>query len=642
MFQPIKLGALELPNRIIMPAVNTLYDLEGDERLADFYAEIARGGAGLIILGSIQALYPGRREPSRLTINQDDDIPRLKQWTKAIHDNGGRVFAHLAVWSHWAKGGVGTPGEDVSPSGVDTLSGEARPEYAEQHLKPSSRPLTGEEIHQIEEQLGDAAVRAATASFDGIELACQAGNIINRFITPYTNRRNDEYGGSLPNRLRMLLETIAIIKKRVGTDFPFICRIPGDDLMPWGLKLKDSQELAPLIEKAGIHGLNIMPGWYESKVPRHQMCVPRGAFVHLAEGIKQVVNIPVAAGNNINEPRFAEQVLAENRADLIAMGRPLMADPELPNKARSGHFEDIRLCTTCCTCWDYMAELKPIVCAVNARSGQEAKRIITPAKKPGRVLVIGAGPGGMEAARVAAIRGHRVTLITRGDRLGGELLAAALPPYKEKWLRLVTYLATQLDKLNVAVRLNEEATASTVVAAQPDVVIVATGATPLVPDIPGIDGPNVATAISVLIGEKGVGQNVVVAGGGLIGCETAELVASKGKRVTILEKLSRIGDDIGMWNRWVILDRLARANIRMETDSRVEAITESGIKATKNGSPVFFGADSVVLALGMKADDRLARELEGKVPALYKVGDCLTPRRVKEAVEDGFLAGNAV
>ena len=419
-----------------------------------------------------------------------------------------------------------------------------------------------------------------------------------------------------------------------------ICRIPGTEMVPWGLVLDDWKQIAPMIEKVGVHALSIYPGWHETREPLHQMCVPRGAFVYLAEGIKQVVSIPVATGNRINDPVLAEQILVEGKADLIAMGTPLIADPYLPNKARQGLLEDIRMCTACCNCWDDMIKGKPITCSVNAMAGKELEYPIIAARKSKKVFVIGGGPAGMEAARVASQRGHHVTLFEEGLRLGGQLLYAALPPYKEEWNTLVNYLVTQLKKLNVEVRLNEECTIRTVEECEPDAVIVATGASPIIPNIAGVDRGNVITAIEALIGSKQVGQNVVIVGGGSIGCETAEFLFKMGKRVTILEMLDRIGADIGEWNRWVIVDRLNAAGIRVETGSKIELITEKGVKITRpHGLQEFFEADSVVIAVGMKSIDKIANELNGKVASLYKVGDCVEPRKVRQAIEEGFLVG---
>jgi 2,4-dienoyl-CoA reductase-like NADH-dependent reductase (Old Yellow Enzyme family)/thioredoxin reductase len=641
LFQPIRIGSLELPNRIIMPAITTNYDFDKVDRLVGFYAERAKGGVGLIITGALQTLYPGRRSHvSRTQIDDDHDIPKLREWTKAIHDNGGRVAAQLATYGYWAKKREESTPEDVGPSDVSIPTNGIHPNFSRAEFVPRTRPLTTKEILTIEEAVGDAAVRARESGFDGVELQAVRGNLFVRFINPFTNRRIDEYGGTLENRVRILTETINNIKKKVGKDFPLICRIPGTEMVPWGLVLDDWKQIAPMIEKAGVHALSIYPGWHETREPTHQMCVPRGAFVYLAEGIKQAVSIPVAAGNRINDPVLAERILLENKADLIAMGTPLIADPYLPNKAREGQLEDIRMCTACCNCWDDLMKGKPVTCSVNARVGKELEYPIIATKKSKKVFVIGGGPAGMEAARVASLRGHQVTLFEKEPKLGGQLLYAALPPYKEEWNTFMNHLVGQLRKLNVEVRLNEECTVRTVEEGMPDAIIVATGATPMIPNILGVDKEYVMTAIEALTRSKQVGQNVVIVGGGSIGCETAEFLFKMGKKVTILEMLDRIGADIGEWNRWVMIDRLNAAGIRVETSSKVELITEKGVRITHpNGMEEFFEADLVVIAVGMKSVNKMADELNGKVASLYKVGDCVEPHKVRQAIEGGFLAG---
>jgi 2,4-dienoyl-CoA reductase (NADPH2) len=652
LFEPIQISSLTLPNRIIMPALTTFYDFEGGSRYEDFYVERVRGGVGLIILGAFQSLYPGRagksgwipdesvKEKGPAKLNHDFYIDRLRKWTDAIHKQRGLVAAQVATYGYWAKDGLGTPAEEISPSGV-RLEGEAfRPGLENLTFIRGGRPLTVEEIHTICAQVGDAALRAKKAGFDAIELQALGGNLLSRFLSPVTNRRTDAYGGPLENRARMLLEAIADIKKKLGDTFPLICRINGEDFIPGGMTLKDYQQLAPLLERAGVHALDLMPGWYETRRPMNQMCLPRGAFIYLAEGLKQVVKIPVAANIRINDPVLAERALAEGKTDLIAMCSPLIADPELPNKAKEGRVEDIRMCTGCCTCWSDLAEkFQPIGCSVNAQVGKETQLVITPAKEPKKVWVIGGGPGGMEAARVAALRGHRVTLFEKQDRLGGQLLYADLPPHKGEWTHFIRYLSTQIKKLGVEVRLHTEITVKDVESAKPDAVVVATGAAPLIPAIPGAKGKNVANAIDVLTGKKSVGPSAVVIGGGSLGCETAEFLAEKGMKVTVLEMLPRMGNDIDLWNRWVILDRISATTIQMEPNTKAVALTEKGVEAMTEDKPRFFDCDTVVLAVGSREDNALAQALEGKVASLHKVGDCVKPQKVKQAVQSGFQAG---
>jgi len=406
--------------------------------------------------------------------------------------------------------------------------------------------------------------------------------------------------------------------------------------MEGGHTLEDSIKLAPILERAGVHCLSMQAGWHECPRPLVHMSVPRGAFVYIAEEVKKVVSIPVVAAYRINDPILAERIIVEGRADLIGMGRALIADPELPNKAREGKLDEIRPCIACGHCLDVVMLGAPLACAVNPQVGKEAEYTSVPAKKPKKVFVIGGGPAGMEAAAGAAERGHQVTLFEKRDRLGGNLLLAAVPSYKWELSNLTNYLETWLKKSGAQIRLNQEVSEKTVTEEKPEVVIVATGATPLIPDIPGVNGGNVVTALQVLGGEREVGERVVIVGGGMIGCETAEYLADKGKRVIILEMLERIGADIGMTTRWVIMQRLRSARIAMETTAKVEEITDKGVVVSRDGLAEFFAADSVVLAVGLVPQNELARRLEGRVTECHCIGDCTEAQRIVQAIEAGF------
>ena len=638
LFQPCRIGRLELSNRIVMLAVTTRYDFEENDRLYKFYAARAKGGVGLIITGALQTLFPGRKTgASRINLYADRDLPRLKEWVRAIHDQGGKAAAQLATYGYWSKKGTEGTAESVGPS-AEVLPREGlHPLFSLAEYLPPVRPLTAEEIILIEDAIARSALRAREAGFDAIEIQCVGGNILHRFTNPFLNVRTDRYGGTIENRIRILTETIAKVKKELGNDFPILCRIPGLDPVPWGLGLEPWKEIASLLEKAGVQALNIYPRWYEARDPLAQMCVPRNAFVQLAEEIKKAVKIPVITGVRISDPVDAERILKEGKADLIGMGRPLIADPDLPNKARTGRLEDINLCTACCRCYDDVASDRFLTCSVNAAAGRESEYVVHRTDAFKKVYVVGGGPAGMEAARVAALRGHQVTLFEAQDRLGGQILNAVAAPYKEEWNSTLQYLRTQLKKLNVQIRTNTRCTSREIEEGKPEVIIAATGARPVVPDLPGIQGHNVMTAIEVLSGRKQTGQNVVIVGGSSTGCETAEFLSRKGKQVTILEMLPRIGAEYGPMNRWVVIDRLVAAGIRLETGVKVVAFNEKGVRVIRAGLyPEFFEADSVVLALGMVSDDGGVRDLEGESLSFFKIGDAVKPAGITEAIESGF------
>ena len=625
LFQPIKVGKLELKNRIVFLAAATEYSDNGyvSQREIDYLAARARGGAALLITGMLIPSYMGGLPLS--VLYDDKFIPRLRQLADAVHAAGARIVPQTGIQYFWAKS-EGAPLEEVGPSAVATR----------RNSKP--RALTIDEIQQIVGNFGQAVRRARDAGCDAVELHCGIGYLISRFLSPLTNKRDDEYGGSFDNRMRFLREIIASSKKEAGSDYPIICRISADDFMPGGNGLEDAKQVATALEEAGVDCINVGAGWHESRRPLVHMSVPRGAFVYLAEVIKRTVDIPVIAGYRINEPRLADSIVAQGKADLVGMARALIADPDFPNKARQGRFDDIRPCIACGHCLDTVMLGAPMACAVNPAAGKESQLAMAPAKRPKKVFVIGGGPAGMEAAAVAAERGHDVTLFERSDRLGGNLRLAAAPSYKSEINNLTTYLETRLKKGGARIKLKARAVEKTIASDRPDVVIVATGATAVIPAIPGIDGENVATALDILAGRKPAGQRVVIVGGGQVGCETAEHLAEKGHEVTILEMLERIGNDIGITTRWIIMQRLHNAGIKIKAGTEVVEIGDKGVKAKRGGTIELFPADTVVLAVGLKPNNELAAKLKGGAAEVHVIGDCAEVNKIASAIEGGLRA----
>ncbi|MBA7504708.1 Metal reductase [subsurface metagenome] len=630
LFDAIKVGNVELKNRMVMLAIGTGYsepDGTVGDRFINFYVERAKGGVGLIIapfapfdmgLPFIPGLY------------DDRFIPGARRLADAVHAYGTKIAPQFLGQYFWVNKENGSF-EFIAPSPVFNRMVGATP-----------KALTVEEIHLLVDEYGEAGWRTREAGFDAIELHLGIGYLLNRFISPCTNNRTDEYGGILENRMRFPLEIIARIHKRAGEDYPIICRVSADEFMRGGHTLEDSKRVSTILEAAGVQAMDVEAGWHECPEPLVVMSVPRGAFVYLAEEIKKVVNVPVVAAYRINNPELAEQILADGKADLIGLGRALLADPEFSNKAREGRTDEIRTCIACSNCLDNLltgyksGTVSPAFCSLNPTMGKEAEYAIEPARVVKRVLVVGGGPGGMEAARVAALRGHQVTLCEKGEELGGQLRVACLPRYKDELGCLIESMATQVRKAGVEVRLNTEVTPGAVEKEDPDVVIVATGATPAILDVPGVKQDNVVTAVDVLTRRKDVGETAIVIGGGMVGCETAEFLAALGKEVTIVEMLPKIGSDYGATYRHVVLRRLRKTGIKMETNVMVEEITDRGVKAKRDGIPRFFPGDTVVLAVGFKPNKELGEKLSGKVPALYSIGDCVEPRRIREAIEEGF------
>ena len=405
------------------------------------------------------------------------------------------------------------------------------------------------------------------------------------------------------------------------------------------LAITNAMKVASIIEQAGIHAIDVTTGWHEAPVPSFHASVPRGKWVYMAEGIKKAVNIPVVTGTRILDPFFADELIAQGKADLVYMARPLIADPELPNKAREGRFDEIRPCISCSHCFGAIGVGLPMSCSVNARIGKESEYTIEATGQKKKVIIIGGGPAGLEAARVAAMRGHHVILAEKEEQLGGLLLVAEAPPYKEEIGYLTRYYDNQMKKLDVDVRLGRATDVEKIKEMNPDIIIVATGSIPIIPDIPGVDGTHVYTAIDVLADKKSVGKNIVVIGGGFIGCETAEFIAGKGKTVTIVEQLDRLGGDFERTNRWVIMSRLKESGIRMKSRTKVKEITRTGVKAITDGKEEFFEADSVVLAVGMEPNRNLANALNRADIKFHIIGDSLLPQKIAQAVDSGMRIG---
>jgi len=627
LFTPINIGKMEVKNRLVMPALTTGFAFgEVNDQLKNYFVARARGGVGLIVIG-IASIESGT--DYTISVSDDKFIPGLRDLAKSIHHYGTKTALQL-----WHPGRyeftVITGRQPVSSSDV------APPILSRQ--KP--RPLTIPEIEKLEDDFAQGARRAKEAGFDAVEFICSAGYLISQFLSPITNKRKDKYGGNLENRMRFILEIIEKTRDVVGEDFPVMCRISGDELILGGNTLKEARVIAQKLEKAGVQAFNVTAGWHESMVPMITMDVPRGGYVYLAEGIKEALKgteARVIASNRINDPLLAEQILREGKADMVSMGRALVADPELPNKAREGRFDEIVTCVACNQgCMDNLFEGAPLVCMVNPLVGREGKIEINPVERSRRVLVVGGGPAGMKAAQMAAMRGHQVTLFEKGDRLGGQLNLASVAPHREELGTIVNYLSGQLKKLGVKVQLGEEVTASLVAKLKLDVVILATGAVPIVPNIPGVDLPNVFQAWDVLAGRDVPGKNVVIVGGGGVGCYTAHYLAARGKKVTLLEMLDKTAKDVGVSNRWILRSNLQKGGVETFTSTTVERISEKEVFATKNGEKLTLPADSVVLAVGSKSNKSLAEAVRGKIPEIYEIGDCVEPRKALQAIHEGW------
>ncbi len=630
--EPSRIGTMTLRNRFVMPPMVTQYaDKEGyvTERSRNYYAARAKGGVGLIIVEATYVDDCGKAFMNQLGISQDKFIPGLNSLAEAIHQGGARASIQLHHGGRLARTAF-SGSQPVGPSALAGPGGEI------------PKPLSVEEIGEIVDRFAEAALRAKKAGFDGVEIHGAHGYLIDQFLSRASNQRRDGYGGDLQRRARLLIETLEAVRKRVGVDFPFWCRLNGQEYgVPEGTTLEESRKTARLAEEAGADAIHVSAAGPQSPVHFTTPTFVPAVIEDLAGEIKKAVRVPVIAVGRIT-PEAGEKMLAEGKADLIAMGKGLLADPNLPNKWTSGHSEDITPCIVCMACRDDLRApgVSGIRCQVNASLGKEREYQILPAKRARNILVIGGGPAGMEAARVAALRGHQVVLWEKGSRLGGQLIQAVIPPHKDRIEPLIQYLSGQLKKLGVRIELEKMATAAKVEEIQPEVVVCATGIKPMVPGIPGLGQADAVQAGDVLEGKVKVGDKVVVIGGELVGCETAEFLAEKGKKVTVTRRGPEMALKVESVLRPFFLQRLLEKGVTLLTGMSYNEVTGKGLVVTdKENMQRTIEADMIVLAAGSIPDQELYREIKGKMPEVYLAGDCAAPRKIRDAIADGYRIG---
>jgi NADPH-dependent 2,4-dienoyl-CoA reductase/sulfur reductase-like enzyme len=507
-----------------------------------------------------------------------------------------------------------------------------------------TKEVSIKEIQSLIESFAQAALRVKLAGCDAVEIHCHAGYGLAAFISPLTNARMDMYGRDLEGRMRFPLEVIRRVKSLTGDDFPVICRTTAREFSPRGLTPEEAAEVARMFQDAGVHAIDLSCGAIgelDKGIPPSYY--PRGSMQEYATLVKREIGIPLIMVGALNDPKLAEMMLEQGAADFVALGRSLIADPDLPRKLAGHRSEDILKCTRCNDgCVRGALDYTTLSCAINPEAGRESQMRIQVTKQAKKVLIIGGGPGGMEAARVAALRRHEVILWEQRDILGGNLQIASTMDFKEEYSWLIAWFQRQLAQLGVEVRINKVATVQAVEESKADAVVVATGSTPVSPDIPGVD--NAVQAVNVLQGKSDVGEKVVIIGGGLVGCDLALHLALQGRKVTVVEMADEIAaDQEPVSARVALLARLKEEGVDVLIGTKAYEIGQKSVSTIdKTLNLKTLEADSIILAVGFNPNGVLARDLVGKVPEIFTVGDCVKPRRVLNAIYEGSLFARTI
>lgn len=657
LFSPITINGVALKNRIVMTAMHLGYTPEGKvtDRLIDFYTLRAKGGVGLCVVGGCPIDEYGSME-NMIHLKNDSYIPGLRRLTDSVQKAGAKIAAQLYQAGRYTHSSMIGGEKPFSASAVRSkLTGE------------TPRALELEEIPGVQDKFAEAALRAKKAGFDAIEILGSAGYLISQFLSPLTNLRKDPYGGSFENRMRFGLEVMDKVRGVVGPDYPVIVRLAGNDFMVGGNTNREARIFASELEKTGVDLIDVTGGWHETRIPQLTMFVPRKAFTYLAQGIKSAVSVPVLASNRINDPHIGEEVIKSGEADLVTMARALLADPLLPNKARDGKTGLIYHCIACNQgCFDRIFRQKAVTCLVNPVAGLESQIETAPPDRKKKVLVIGGGPAGLKAACTAAERGHQVSLVERNHQLGGQVLLNRLIPGREEMVVAVTDLIRNLKALHVDIILEREADDVFIRDAAPDVVVLATGAKPLLPDIPGIETYGGILSWDILAGKADVGKKVVIIGGNAVGLETALYLAHQGtispeilhflvtnraetwdtieelanrgnKEITIIEMTKYAGKDIGGSTRWTVLSELKRLGVKIIIGAKALEVLPDGLRFEKDGMEDSIPADSVVIATGAESENILSGVSEDLSSEFYIIGDAKEPRNALEAIKEGYF-----
>lgn len=682
LFQPLTIRGMTLKNRIIMPAMHLMYTMDGfaNERFNAFYYRRAEGGAALIFVGGCRFDEYGG-SPGMMSLETDEFVPGYREFTDGMHKRGALVgvqLYHAGAYAH----SIGNEGRQaIAPSDIHS-----------RFTKEDAREASAAELHTVIKKCAAAARRAKDAGFDVIELSASAGYLICQFLSEKTNRRTDEYGGSWENRTRFPRELLRAVRAAVGPNYPICVRIAGNDFVPGSCTNQDAVAFAKLLEENGADMINVTGGWHETVIPQLTGDVPRAGYAYLAAAVRDAVSIPVAVSNRINDPADAEKLLALGEADLVSLGRALLADPDFPKKAQAEAEDSIRPCVACtqgCLAKAFFAQ--PAGCIVNGYAGREFEHLMHRTREPQNILVLGAGVAGCEFAIQASLRGNKVTIWEKTHTLGGQLRLAAAPHAKHEFFTLIDFYRNMLARLSIPVVYGRDSSPTEILQSCYDAVVVATGSTPKQLSLPAGCTIPVVSAADILSGKSIAGKDVVVIGGGSVGCETADYLAydaalspeqaaflltqraeapetvlsllDKPRRRVSIVDTAKIGTGFEPGTAWPLLKELDRLGVGQYPEAEITGFTENSISLTyivpktreekqreretgivgaAKREHVTLPCDTIVAAIGSTPCDALYNALQGDCPALYRIGDANGVGRIADAVEQAITLAESL